>query len=568
MTLPTAPPPTSLRPQASLKRDAIVCLALLVLNSALSFSTWWPTPGIVPEARLAPEFVWLWVLLLVWVAWRGRLSVAGAAGLAVAYLVLVLGRYIDVTAPALFGREVKLYWDLPQLPRFLWVTAQALPWWWSALAVLAVLAVTGLLVGLLFGCIRVAARDAVPVTLRKPWLLGLTAVAVVLTLANHAGVRATWPLVSKPVVPMYWQQAKLLYQSWRVALGAEVLPPKTAIDDALARTDGRALAALGGRDLYLIPLESYGAIAYDDPRAAHELAPLRQQLADSIAASGRFVVSGFMRSPTFGGGSDLAQLGVLAAMDLSNPTHHDLLLTTARPTLMAVARASGYQSMGVYFSLRWPWPEAAFYGYDEVIEGRDFAYPGPELGYWLIPDQYALARFEQLRPRTPNAPPRLVFMPTITCHLPFSPVPPYQPDWQQLLSKQPYPPALVAPALAEQPRWANMFPDYLRMLAYTYRWLAGYLVQPEPRSTVYVLFGDHQPAASVTGQGASWDVPVHIVADDRRLLAGFEARGFQPGLEPSRALLGDLHQLTEVMLQVFAGAPAMPAVAHAARGKP
>lgn len=561
MPLPTVSQPTTLQPQAGLTRAAIAVLALLVLNCALSFSTWWPTPGIVPDARLAPEFVWLWVVLLVWGARRGRLPVAGAAVLAVAYLVLVLGRYIDVTAPALFGREVKLYWDLPQVPRFLWVTAQSLPWWWSALALLAALSVTGVLAGLLFCCIRVAARDAVPVTLRKRWLLGLTAAAVVLTLANHAGVRATWPLVSKPVVPMYWQQANLLYQSWRVALGDEVLPSKTVIDDALARTDGRALAALGGRDLYLIPLESYGAITYDDPRAERELAPLRQQLADSIAASGRFVVSGFMRSPTFGGGSDLAQLGVLSAMNLSNPTHHDLLLTTSRPTLMTLARANGYQSFGVYSGMRWPWPESAFYGYDELIEGRDFTYPGPNLGYWLIPDQYAFARFEQMRPRTRNAPPRLVFMPTITCHLPFSPVPPYQPDWQKLLSKEPYPTAMAESALAEQPRWTNMFPDYLRMMAYTYRWLAGYLAQPEPRATVYVLFGDHQPAASVTGPGATWDVPVHIVAGDRRLLAGFEASGFQPGLEPPRAPLGDLHQLTEMMLQVFSGDTASTAMA-------
>ena len=568
MTLPTAPQPTDPPPSSSLKRGVVACLALVVLNSALSFSTWWPTPGIVPEARLAPEFVWLWVLLLLWVGWRGRLSAAWAGGLALVYLVLVLGRYIDVTAPALFGREVKLYWDLPQLPRFLWVTAQAVPWWWSAAAVLVLLGAIGLLVGLLYRCIVVVARDAVPFARRTRWVWGFTAAAVVLTVANHAGVQATWPLVSKPVLPVYWQQATLLHQAWLTRMGAEVLPATTAIDAALATKSGSALAALKGRDLYLIPLESYGAITYDDPRAVRELAPLRQQLADSIAASGRFVVSGFMRSPTFGGGSDLAQLGVLSAMNLSNPTHHDLLLTTARPTLMTLARANGYQSFGVYSGMRWPWPESAFYGYDELIEGRDFAYPGPDLGYWLIPDQYAFARFEQMRPRTGNAPPRLVFMPTITCHLPFSPVPPYQPDWQKLLSKEPYPPAMAESALVEQPRWTNMFPDYLRMMAYTYRWLAGYLAQPEPRATVYMLFGDHQPAASVTGPGATWDVPVHIVADDRRLLAGFEAHGFQPGLEPSRAPLGDLHQLTEVMLQVFAGDTASTAVALTDRGKP
>jgi hypothetical protein len=113
-------------------------LALLFLNSMLSFSTWWPTPGIVPEARLAPEFVWLWLALLAVVAWAKRLSRLLLALFTVAYLLLVLGRYLDVTVPSLFGREINLYWDGAQIPRFLWVSAQDLPWWQSGAVMAAV----------------------------------------------------------------------------------------------------------------------------------------------------------------------------------------------------------------------------------------------------------------------------------------------------------------------------------------------------------------------------------------------------------------------------------------------
>ena len=80
-----------------------------------------------------------------------------------------------------------------------------------------------------------------------------------------------------------------------------------------------------------------------------------------------------------------------------------------------------------------------------------------------------------------------------------------------------------------------MFPGYLRMVEYSYRWLGGFLHEPEPRDTVLVLVGDHQPAANVSGEGAPWDVPVHIVARDAELLARFTALGFHPGLEPPRA---------------------------------
>ncbi len=535
------------------RRLLVAALALLFLNTALSFSTWWPTPGIVLDARLAPEFVGLWVLLLALVGWRGGLSSRALSGVTAAYGVLVLGRYADVTAPALFGRPINLFWDGWQIPRFFWISTQALAWWWSVAAVLAALLLFGLLFGLLRWGVRVTARDAVPYALRTPWVWACTAAAVVVAAANYAGVQATWPFVSKPVVPMYWRQATLLVAAFSPQRLATLLPAASAVDHAMAQPPGQALAALRGRDVYLLMLESLGAVTYDNPRANALLRPARDRFADEVAASGRQVVSAFMTSPTFGGGSELAQLGVLSGIDLSDPMRHDVLLTTKRPTLVSLFRQQGYQTFGLYASLAWDWPERAFYGFDVFIEGRDLQYPGPALGYWQIPDQYAVARFEQQHPRSDSAPPRFVFFPTITNHLPFSPLPPYQPQWSQLLTSQPFPVAETQAALAEQANWLDMFPGFVRLVDYTYRWLGGWLMQPEPREAVYVLVGDHQPAASVSGEGASWDVPVHIISRDPALLQRFVAQGFVPGMEPHRRTLGPLHELTGMALQAFKG---------------
>jgi hypothetical protein len=71
------------------RRTAAALLALLFLNASLSFRNWWPTPGILPDARLAPGFVWLWLLLLLAVAWRSALSRRAAGILAGVYLLLV-----------------------------------------------------------------------------------------------------------------------------------------------------------------------------------------------------------------------------------------------------------------------------------------------------------------------------------------------------------------------------------------------------------------------------------------------------------------------------------------------
>ena len=83
-------------------------------------------------------------------------------------------------------------------------------------------------------------------------------------------------------------------------------------------------------------LESYGAFVFDDPAARDRLALARNALAQSVAANGRYVVSAFVRSPTFGGASDLAHLSLLSGIDLSDPLRHHLLLASDRPTLIQV----------------------------------------------------------------------------------------------------------------------------------------------------------------------------------------------------------------------------------------
>lgn len=530
-------------------------LALLFLNAMLSFNLWWPTPMIVPDHRVAPELVLLWLALLAWTAWRGVPGARPLSLIAAGYAVLVLGRYVDVAAPELFGRSINLYWDVPQIPRFLWVTAQETAWWISAAAVFGVALLGWLVYGALRVALRMVMREAVPYALRTRWTWVVTAGVTLVVGLNYAGVRATWPVVARPVVPTYVQQLRLLATAASPEAMARLLPARTAVDDAAALPAGVALGGLQGRDVYLIFLESIGAVTYDHPQAARQLAPIRAELDAAIQASGRQVVSAMIGSPTIGGASDLAHMALLSSVDLSDPRRHDLLLTTQRPTLLSLFRSQGYQTFGLYHAVSWEWPERLFYGFDVYLDGPALGYQGPRLGYWWIPDQFALARYEQLHPRGPDAPPRLLFFSTITCHLPFSQVPPYQPDWQRVLTPTPFDADATARALAEQPNWLDMFPDYLRMAEYTYRWIAGFMREPEPRDTVFILLGDHQPAANVSGPGAPWHVPVHVVARDPALLARLETQGFTRGLAPARAPLGDMHDLTGILLRAFA-APA------------
>ena len=59
--------------------------------------------------------------------------------------------------------------------------------------------------------------------------------------------------------------------------------------------------------------------------------------------------------------------------------------------------------------------------------------------------------------------------------------------------------------------------------------------------TVVVLLGDHQPATIVTGQGATHDVPISIIAHDPKVTAPDRRMGLagRPAAEPAGARLAD-----------------------------
>lgn len=528
-------------------RDGIkAVLALLFLNAMLSFALWWPTPGIRPAPRLAPEFVLFWVLLLIAARVGGALSRRMLTAFGIGYLLLVIGRYADVVVPALFGRELNLYWDGPHALGFVKVLAQSAAAWMTPAIALAALLGVAVLYRLLRGAIAIAARVAAPWALRSRAALALSMAAVVLACAHVSGVAmdATGRLISKPILPTYLRQADLLATALLPTRLAVALPPSPAFDSDLG--------ALAGADVKIVFAESYGAVAFDHPQARRGLAAARAQFEQAIAASGRQVVSAFVRSPTFGGHSDLAHLGLLSGLDLSDPRRHDLLLTTTRPTLIDLFRARGYRTYGLYPALSWDWPEHKFYRFDHFLDGRDLGYRGPQTSFWWIPDQYSIARFDQLHPIGPESPPRLLFFPTINSHLPFAPLPPYQPDWQRLLSAQPFDAAGASRTLADKVDWTHMMSGYVHAIEYTYQWLGGYLMQPAPREYLMILIGDHQPASSVSGEGATWEVPVHVIGTNAQVLQRFVKQGFRPGLEPQRPALGAMHDLTRMLLHSFA----------------
>ena len=201
--------------------------------------------------------------------------------------------------------------------------------------------------------------------------------------------------------------------------------------------------------------------------------------------------------------------------------------------------------------LRQRWPEGVFYGFDEIYGADRLDYRGPEFGWFAIPDQFSLARFDALEAAASVAGRRFMFFPTISTHFPFSPTPPYQPDWPRMLD----------PTAVRRPRRScertlrsptgPIRPRLRRAMTYDIDVLAGYLREHADRDLVMIVLGDHQPPAAVSGEGASWDVPVTSLPAARRCSTDFCRLGFTPGLTPARHPIGRMHQLLPKLLDAF-----------------
>ena len=347
--------------------------AAIVLNAALAFENWWPTPAIRPLAQLAPEFLGLWLILML-AAGRDRRRDAGVmlSLLAAGYLLLVIGRYVDVTAPALYGRAFSWYWDAPHVPGLLaGVLGQTPPLTLVSIA-------TGLALALLaagWGLRSLIAKLAAvaPAARRSPLARGLTAAAAALVAAWLAGAPAVGAWVSTPVLGGWWQQARLAWLASRPGAMDEALPPSPSFDSDLAQ--------VSDTDVVLIFAESYGATTVDDPALAKALTPARRRLAREIDAAGLTAVSAQVLSPTFGGGSWLAHAALLGGIDTGDPRRYPLLLASERDNLVRLFSRRGHRTVAVMPGTRTSWPEGRFYRYDRLLDAEALDYQGPTFGF-------------------------------------------------------------------------------------------------------------------------------------------------------------------------------------------
>ncbi|MGQ0574605.1 MAG: sulfatase-like hydrolase/transferase [Pseudonocardia sp.] len=499
---------------------SVVVLAALLLPADLALVT----PAAF--ARVPVELLAGLALLLV-LRGRARRVAAVLGGVAVGLLVVL--KLLDAGFRAALARpfDPVLDWRLlDDAAAFVEGSAGALA---AAGAVVAVVvAVLGVLAaGVL--AVRALGRATTAHPRRSAVLLAAGAVVWVVCALLGAALVPGLPVADRGSSTLLADRAVLVGDRLR---DGEVFAAQLAAD-AFRDTPGeQLLTGLRGKDVVVAFVESYGRDAVQDPELS-----VATTLADgdrTLAAAGFAARSGYLTSSTAGGASWLAHATLLSGTWVDNQQRYDTLLAGERLNLPRAFAKAGWRTVGVMPNTTMPWPQGqAFYGYDRLYDFAGLGYRGPSFSWSAMPDQYTLAAFERFERAADG--PVMAEIALVSSHAPWAPRPRLV-GWDQVGDGSVFD-TMAAPGddtdviLTRDP--VRVRADYRAAVEYSLSTLVSYVQTHGDDDLVLVLLGDHQPAPVVTGEGASRDVPVTVVARDPAVLDSIAGWGWTPSMRPA-----------------------------------
>lgn len=304
--------------------------------------------------------------------------------------------------------------------------------------------------------------------------------------------------------------------------------------DAFRNTpSSELLNALRGKDVIFSFVESYGRSALDDPQQAALLEPALATGAQQLTAAGYKAKSAYLTSSTYGGSSWLAHASFHSGLWINNQQRYRQLVSGDRLTIPNAFKRANWWTVGIEPGSTRAWPEAKFYGYDDVYDSRNLGYRGPKFGWSSMPDQYALAAFQRNVYSQPGRRPLMAEISLTSSHTPWAPTPKLI-DWADVGDGAVYGPiAQNAPQRSEVWQIASRVrAEYARSVAYSVGSLLSWAATYGNENLVLVFLGDHQASPIVSGQDATHDVPITIVAHDPAVFDRIAGWGWTDGLKP------------------------------------
>ncbi|MGW3415559.1 sulfatase [Streptomyces sp. NPDC000888] len=313
---------------------------------------------------------------------------------------------------------------------------------------------------------------------------------------------------------------------------------KVAKKDAFASTPpDQLLTDLRGKDMMITFIESYGRSAIEDPLISPGVNATLTTENEKLRKAGFAAESGWLTSATYGGSSWLGHSTFLSGLWINNQQRYRTITNGDHMTLTsAFQKTDAWRTVGIMPGVQKTWPEAKFFGLDNVYDSRELGYKGPKFSWSTMPDQYALAAFERLEHGKKQAKPLMSEIILTSSHQPWGPIPKMVPQDQlgdgsifEAIEKEGTDPSEL---LTNSTRSKE---EYGKSIQYSVTSLIDYLVKYGNDNTVLIFLGDHQPIARVSGNNASRDVPVSIVAKDPKVLDKIADWGWTDGLQPGKS---------------------------------
>ncbi|MCC5476106.1 CDP-alcohol phosphatidyltransferase [Streptomyces sp. JA03] len=313
---------------------------------------------------------------------------------------------------------------------------------------------------------------------------------------------------------------------------------KVAKVDAFGNTPGSQLVPdLRGKDMIFTFIESYGRSAVEDPIMAPGVDATLDARTKALAKAGFHAKSGWLTSATYGGSSWLGHSTTMSGLWISNQQRYRTVMASDHLSLTEAFRKTGaFDTVGVMPGVQKAWPEQKWYGLDKVYNAFELGYKGPKFSWSTMPDQYALQQYQdRVHSKKPaDGKARMSLLILTSSHQPWAPIP-RMVGWDQLGDGSVFKGIQAAgnnPAdvIADTTKSRQ---EYGKTIQYSVTALTEWLERYGSKDTVLVFLGDHQPIARVSGNHASRDVPVSIVAKDPKVLDKIAGWGWTDGLRPA-----------------------------------
>jgi hypothetical protein len=340
------------------------------------------------------------------------------------------------------------------------------------------------------------------------------------------------PLASEHTAALATLQAKRVLYTVR----DEAEFQKVAKVDAFGNTPGSQLVPdLRGKDMIFTFIESYGRSAVEDPAIAPGVDKTLDTSTAALAKAGFHAKSGWLTSATYGGSSWLGHSTTLSGLWIDNQQRYRTVMASDHLSLTKAFKKTGaWDTVGVMPGIQKGWPEQKYYDLDKVYNAFQLGYQGPKFSWSTMPDQYALEAYQRQVHGKKRDKPLMSEIILTSSHQPWAPIPKMV-DWNDLgdgsifkgIQKAGNKPSEI---IADSTRSKQ---EYGKSISYSVTALTQWLERYGSDDTVLVFLGDHQPIARVSGENASRDVPISIVAKDPKVLDKIASWNWTDGLKPA-----------------------------------